>query len=376
MENQRCLIMIILEVAEHLGVYGHSFETEKNFEYKGKLENFTEPKKILGIETSCDETCASVVENGKKVLSNVIASSSDIQSKFGGVVPEIASRKHIEYIGDVVDKALKEAELSFEEIDAIAVTTNPGLIGALLVGINYAKALSFALKKPLISVNHIEGHISSIFLEHDIEPPFIALVVSGGHTLLYDVKSYLEYELIGKTLDDAVGEAYDKVARLLGLGYPGGPLVDNLAKLGKPSINFPKPKSTEDNFDFSYSGLKSAVVNFVNSANMKHEPINKADIAASFQKAAIDVLVEKTEKLIYERNRIVVVGGVACNSYLRDRLGALKDKIDGKDGKNAIAYIPSPIYCTDNAAMIAARAYHSFLNGDFSGLELNGSSKL
>ncbi|MCL2610861.1 MAG: tRNA (adenosine(37)-N6)-threonylcarbamoyltransferase complex transferase subunit TsaD [Defluviitaleaceae bacterium] len=318
--------------------------------------------KILGIETSCDETCASVVENGRKVLSNIIASSANIQAKFGGVVPEIASRKHIEYIGNVVDSALKEAKLIFEEIDAIAVTTNPGLIGALLVGVNYAKALSFAVGKPLIAVNHIEGHIAAAFLESEIEPPFVALVVSGGHTLLYDVRSYESYEIIGKTMDDAVGEAYDKVARLLGLGYPGGPLIDKLAKQGNPSINFPKPKACEDNFDFSYSGLKSSVINFVNSANMKNELINKEDIAASFQKSAIDVLVEKSNRLLEKNEKLIVVGGVACNSYLREQL------------ENA--YIPKPIYCTDNAAMIASRAYYSYFQNDFADLSLNASSKL
>ena len=324
--------------------------------------------KILGIETSCDETCASIVLNGRVPFSNVIASSAEIQAKFGGVVPEIASRKHIEYIGNTVTRALEEANLTLEEIDAIAVTTNPGLIGALLVGVNYAKALSFATGKPLIAVNHIEGHIAASFLESELEPPFTALVVSGGHTLLYDVKSYECYKIIGKTMDDAVGEAYDKVARLLGLGYPGGPLIDKLAKEGKHNINFPKPKSTEDNFDFSYSGLKSSVINFINSANMKNEPIIKEDIAASFQKAAIDVLVEKTNKLLInffdesKTKKLVVVGGVACNSYLREKL------------KNA--HIPKPIYCTDNAAMIAARAYYSYLKGDFANLSLNGSSKL
>ncbi|MCL1925480.1 MAG: tRNA (adenosine(37)-N6)-threonylcarbamoyltransferase complex transferase subunit TsaD [Defluviitaleaceae bacterium] len=327
--------------------------------------------KILGIETSCDETCASIVEGGRGVLSNVIASSANIQAKFGGVVPEIASRKHIEYIGNVVDEALKIANLSFEELDGVAVTTNPGLIGALLVGVNYAKALSFAIKKPLIAVNHIEGHIAAAFLESDIAPPFKALVVSGGHTLLYSVKSYDDYEIIGKTMDDAVGEAYDKVARLLGLGYPGGPLIDRLSKLGKAVVNFPKPKVNEDNFDFSYSGLKSSVINYVNTLNMKGETLVKEDIAASFQKAAIDVLVAKVNKLTSINREsvnpnfsspLVVVGGVACNSYLRE---SLKE-----------AYIPKAIYCTDNAAMVAARGYYSFLKGDFANMSLNAASKL
>ena len=320
--------------------------------------------KILGIETSCDETCAAVVVDGRYVSSNIIASSAEVQANFGGVVPEIASRKHIEYIRDVTDKALKTANISLTEIDAVAVTSNPGLIGALLVGVNFAKALSFGAKKPLIAVNHIEGHISSIFLEHNIKPPFNALVVSGGHTILYEVLSYEDYKIIGKTMDDAVGEAYDKVARLLSLGYPGGPLVDKLAKEGEANINFPKPKAKEENFDFSYSGLKSAVINYVNSCNMKGLELNKADICASFQKAAIDVLVEKTLKFHKqsENRPLAIVGGVAANSYLREKFKK--------------AYIPSISYCTDNAAMIASRGYYSYLSGKFEEMSLNGRSVL
>ena len=322
--------------------------------------------KILGIETSCDETCASVVVNGYFVLSNKIASSAEVQSNFGGVVPEIASRKHIEYISYVTDEALKTANTPLNEIDAIAVTTGPGLIGSLLVGVNFAKALSFGAKKPLVAVNHIEGHIASIFLEHDIKPPFNALVVSGGHTILYEVLDYEEYKIIGKTLDDAVGEAYDKVARLLGLGYPGGPAVDKLAQKGKAVIEFPKPKSKEENFDFSYSGLKSSVINYVNSCSMKGLEINKEDICASFQKAAIDVLVEKTLKFQklseFHKRPLAIVGGVASNSYLRE-------KFEG-------SHIPSIQYCTDNAAMIAARGYYSYLNRKFEKMNLNGRSVL
>lgn len=330
--------------------------------------------KILAIESSCDETAAAVVVNGRELLSNVIASQIDIHKKFGGVVPEVASRKHVEVINAVVEEALEQASLTAEEIDAVAVTYGPGLVGALLVGLQYAKGLAYSLKKPLIGVNHIEGHISANFIEHkDLEPPFVCLVVSGGHTFIVHMKDYGDFEVIAKTRDDAAGEAYDKVARALGLGYPGGPAIDKLAKEGNENaIKFPRSNFHEETLDFSFSGLKSAVLNYLNKMEMKGEEINKADVAASFQKAVVDVLTDNVLKTCEMKkvNKIAIAGGVASNAALRNSLikeGA-KEDIE--------VLFPAPILCTDNAAMIASAAYFEYMRGIRSPLDLNAAPNL
>ncbi|WP_040212284.1 tRNA (adenosine(37)-N6)-threonylcarbamoyltransferase complex transferase subunit TsaD [Clostridium polynesiense] len=329
---------------------------------------------ILGIETSCDETSASVVINGREVLSNIISSQINIHKKFGGVVPEVASRKHIEVINAVVEEALKEAKITLNEIDAVAVTYGPGLVGALLVGVQYAKGLAYSLEKPLIGVNHIEGHISANYIEHNkLEPPFICLVVSGGHTFIVYVKDYGLYEVIGETRDDAAGEAYDKVARSIGLGYPGGPKIDKLAKEGNENaIKFPRANFHDDSLDFSFSGLKSAVLNYLNKAKMTGEEINDADVAASFQKAVIDVLSDNVIATCkkYQVDKIAIAGGVASNSALRNRL--IKEGGD----LNIEVLFPSPILCTDNAAMIASAAYFKFIKNEFSSMDLNAKPNL
>ena len=332
------------------------------------------PIKILGIESSCDETAAAVIINGRTVASNVISSQIEIHKLYGGVVPEIASRKHIEKVNQVIEEALKEAETSLDEIDAIAVTYGPGLVGALLVGLSAAKAISFAKNIPLVGVHHIEGHISANYIEHpDLEPPFLCLVVSGGHTHLVAVKEYGEYEIIGRTRDDAAGEAFDKVARAIGLGYPGGPKIDKLSKEGDSSaIAFPRAKVGNAPYDFSFSGLKSAVLNYINSCQMKGEEVNKANVAASFQKAVIDVLVEHTmnaaKNLGYKK--VAIAGGVASNGNLKQAL--LKEC----QKENIEFYSPSPIYCTDNAAMIAVAGYYEYQKGVRSGLDLNAVPNL
>lgn len=330
--------------------------------------------KILAIESSCDETSAAVVVEGRELLSNVISSQIDIHEKFGGVVPEIASRKHIEAISIVVKEALEKANTTMEEIDAIGVTYGPGLVGALLVGLQYAKGLAYATKKPLIGVNHIEGHICANFIEHkDLKPPFICLVVSGGHTFIVHMKDYGEFEVLGQTRDDAAGEAFDKIARAIGLGYPGGPKIDKLAKEGNPyAMDFPKAKFNEDTLDFSFSGLKSAVLNYLNKKEMKGEEINKADVAASFQRAVTEVLVENAMKACKRRNadKIVIAGGVACNSALRAAL-------DEAGSKNNIKILyPAPILCTDNAGMIGSAAYFEYKNGKIADLTLNAVPNL
>lgn len=329
---------------------------------------------ILAIESSCDETAASVVKNGRDVLSNIISSQIELHTQYGGVVPEIASRKHIEKINQVIDEALREAGVSFKDITAIAVTYGPGLVGALLVGVSAAKAISFASGIPLIGVHHIEGHISANYIENKkLEPPFICLVVSGGHSHLVIVKDYGEYEIIGRTRDDAAGEAFDKVARALGLGYPGGPKIDKLSKQGNPdAIYFPRAKIQENKYDFSFSGLKSAVLNYLNSCQMKGEPINQADVAASFQKAVIEVLVDHSIHAVQEfgLNKFAVAGGVASNSSLRSAL-------EEECRKQGIEfYYPSPIYCTDNAAMIGVAGYYEYIKGTRSGYDLNAVPNL
>ena len=329
---------------------------------------------ILAIESSCDETSAAVIENGRKVLSNIIASQISTHEKYGGVVPEVASRMHIEVINGVVMEALNEAKVTIKEVDAIGVTYGPGLVGALLVGLQYAKGLAFSTKKPLIGVNHIEGHISANYIEHkDLKPPFVSLVVSGGHTFIVHVKDYGEYEVIGQTRDDAAGEAYDKVARALGLGYPGGPKIDKLAKEGNENaIKFPKANFHEDTLDFSFSGVKSAVLNYLNKSKMQNIEVNKADVAASFQKAVVDVLTENAIKTCKKNsvNKIAIAGGVASNSALRFRLTE-------EAKKNGIEVLfPSPILCTDNAAMIGSAAYFNFINNKVSSLDLNAKPNL
>jgi len=329
---------------------------------------------ILSIETSCDETSAAIVKNGREVLSNMIYSQIDIHKKFGGVVPEVASRNHVEKISQVVDEAMGEAGVGFDDIDGIAVTYGPGLVGALLVGVSYAKGLSFTLNKPLVPVNHIEGHICANFIAHkDLEPPFISLVVSGGHTHIVHIKDYGDYEILGKTRDDAAGEAFDKVARSLGLGYPGGPLIDKLAKIGnEKAIDFPRVYLEKDSLDFSFSGIKSAVLNYLNQQKQKNLPIVDEDVAASFQKAVVEVIADKVI-VAAERvgvDTIVLAGGVAANSGLRKEF---EEKLENK----AIDFkFPPIILCTDNAAMIGSAGYYEYINGQFADQTLNAISNL
>lgn len=324
---------------------------------------------ILAIETSCDETAAAVVKNGREILSNVIYSQIDLHTLYGGVVPEIASRKHIEKINQVMAQALKDAGRELANLDAVAVTYGPGLVGPLLVGVSAAKAVSFASGLPLIGVHHIEGHISANYIEHkDLEPPFVCLVASGGHSHLVVVKDYGKYEVLGRTRDDAAGEAFDKVARAIGLGYPGGPKIDKVAKEGNPdAIAFPRAKVGDSDYDFSFSGLKSAVLNYLNSCEMKGETICQADVAASFQKAVVDVLTEHSMAAV-ERcglRKFAIAGGVASNSALRQAL-------ETACAERGIAfYRPSPLLCTDNAAMIGAAAYYEYVQGVRHGLDLN-----
>lgn len=330
--------------------------------------------KILAIESSCDETSASIVEDGRNVLSNIIASQIDVHKKYGGVVPEVASRMHIEVISSVVSEALQEAKLTFKDIDAIGVTYGPGLVGALLVGLQYAKGLSYSLKLPLIGVNHIEGHISANFIEHkDLEPPFICLVVSGGHTYIVYMKDYGSFEVMGRTRDDAAGEAYDKIARALGLGYPGGPKIDKIAKNGNSNlVKFPRANFHDDSLDFSFSGLKSAVLNYLNSSKMKGETISAEDVAASFQKAVVGVLTDNALKAcrLKKANKIAIAGGVAANSCLRETL----IKEGEKQGIKVL--FPSMVLCTDNAAMIGSAAYFEYKKGRISDLSLNAVPNL
>ena len=329
---------------------------------------------ILAIESSCDETAAAVVKNGREVLSNVINTQIAIHTEYGGVVPEIASRKHIENINPVIRKALEDAGVTLDDIDAIGVTYGPGLVGALLVGVAEAKAIAFAKNKPLVGVHHIEGHISANYVENkELEPPFVALVVSGGHTHLVKVNDYGEYEIVGRTRDDAAGEAFDKVARAIGLGYPGGPKIDKLAKEGNPdAIVFPRAHVDDAPYDFSFSGIKSAVLNYINSANMQGKEINHADVAASFQKAVVDALVSRAVRLTKEcgMDKLAIAGGVASNS-------ALRAAVQEECAKNNIKfYSPSPVLCTDNAAMIGAAAYYEYIKGVRHGYDLNAVPNL
>lgn len=330
--------------------------------------------KILAIESSCDETAAAVVVNGREVRSNIISSQITLHTLYGGVVPEIASRKHIEKINQVITQALEDANTTLEEIDAIGVTYGPGLVGALLVGVAEAKAIAYAAKKPLIGVHHIEGHISANYIENkELQPPFLCLVVSGGHTHLVKVEDYGKYEIIGRTRDDAAGEAFDKVARAIGLGYPGGPKIEKKALEGNPdAIPFPKAKIADGHYDFSFSGLKSAVLNYINGCKMKNQEICEADIAASFQKAVIDVLVGHAIEAIDEYGipKFAIAGGVASNSTLRE---AMEKACREKDVE---FYHPSPIYCTDNAAMIGVAAYYEYLDGKRDDWDLNAVPNL
>ena len=323
----------------------------------------------LGIESSCDETAAAVLRGGRELLSNVISTQIPVHRKFGGVVPEIASRRHIVNMMPVIDEALSEAGVTLADIGQVAVTYGPGLVGALLVGVSAAKALAFARNLPLLGVNHLEGHIFANFLSHaELAPPFMALVVSGGHTALIRVRGYNHFSMMGQTRDDAAGEAFDKVARVMGLPYPGGPEIDKLAAAGdEDAIDFPRALREKGNYEFSFSGLKSAVLNYLNEMKMKHVEVNKADVAASFQKAVIEVLVQKSLEALTEAklDTLVLAGGVAANSALERRLR------EAAEAHGIRFYFPSKILCTDNAAMIACRGYYQSRAGMFSDLRLN-----
>lgn len=329
---------------------------------------------ILAIETSCDETAAAVVRGGREICSNIIFSQIDLHKLYGGVVPEIASRKHIEKINQVIEEALKEAGTTLDKLDAIAVTYGPGLVGALLVGVAEAKAIAYAKNLPLIGVHHIEGHISANYIEHpELEPPFLCLVVSGGHTHLVYVRDYGKYDILGRTRDDAAGEAYDKVARAIGLGYPGGPKIDRIAKEGNPeAIPFPRAHIEDSPYDFSFSGVKSAVLNYINGCKMKGKSFQPADIAASFQKAVVDVLVEHSMRAVeeYKMCKLAIAGGVASNSALREGMKKACEE------RQIAFYYPSPVFCTDNAAMIGAAAYYEYLAGTRHGWDLNAVPNL
>lgn len=331
-------------------------------------------KLILGIESSCDETAASVVRGGREILSNVINTQIDFHKKYGGVVPEIASRKHIESIDAVVEEAIKTAGVQFSDLDAIAVTYGPGLVGALLVGVSFAKGLAYALKKPLVPVHHIKGHITANFLAHtDLEPPFICLVASGGHSHIVKVSNYTDFEILGRTRDDAAGEAFDKIARVIGLGYPGGPLIDKLAKEGdKNAFKFPRVRMDKTSLDFSFSGVKTAVINCLHKLDQQGIEYNKADVAASFQDAVTDVLCEHTIEAAKQNNMntIALAGGVASNSDLRAKMKSMAEK------SGISVLFPPPILCTDNGAMIASAGYYAYLNGDFADLDLNATPSL
>jgi len=329
---------------------------------------------VLGIETSCDETAAAVVANGRKVLSNIISSQVDLHAEYGGVVPEIASRRHVELILPVIDNALKEAGVTLEQVDAIAVTHGPGLVGALLVGVSAAKAIAFSLGKPLVSVNHIEGHIAANYISHPhLEPPYLCLVASGGHSHIVHVVSYTEFRIMGRTRDDAAGEAFDKIARVLGLGYPGGSAIERAAKAGNPeAFHFPRVNFPDSPYDFSFSGLKTAVINTVHQLDQKGEPIPVEDISASFQKAVVDVLVDHTISAAREihAETVCIAGGVAANSLLRESMSQKASEM------NMRVLYPSMILCTDNAAMIASAGYYALKSGRAADWRLNAIPSL
>ena len=329
---------------------------------------------ILGIESSCDETAAAVVKNGREVLSNVINTQIELHKKFGGVVPEVASRQHIRTIDGVIDKALSDAGVGFEDITAIAVTYGPGLVGALLVGVSSAKALAYALKKPLVPVHHIKGHIMANFVEHrELEPPFVCLVASGGHSHIVEVKDYTDIEILARTRDDAAGEAFDKIARVLGLGYPGGPLIDKLAREGdKNAVHFPRVRMDGDSLDFSFSGVKTAVINYLHKLDQNGGSYNKADIAASFQEAVVDALCTHTIEAARRTGNktITLAGGVASNSALREKM----TEEAAKEGMRVL--YPSPVLCTHNAVMIACAGYYGYLNDEFADMTLNASASV
>ena len=329
---------------------------------KQKLESLKNKQDIyvLGIESSCDETSIAILKNGREVLCNIISSQIDIHKRFGGVVPEVASRNHVQAIDNVLKSALNEANLSLEQIDAIAVTYGAGLIGALMVGVSYAKSLAYSLNLPLVAVNHIKGHMAANYIaDKNLEPPFIGLIVSGGHTAIVRVDDYLNQTFIGSTLDDAIGEAYDKVARVLGLEYPGGPKIDKLAKQGSKNIDFVKIDTLKNTYNISYSGLKTAVINYAHKLTQNGEELNKEDICASFQSEAVDGLVERVIRASKEYNldKICVAGGVAANSYLREKITTEGAK------NNKKVFIPPIVLCTDNAAMIACLGYYNLING-------------
>lgn len=343
--------------------------------YKDKISNFniSNDAVIMGIETSCDETAVAIIKNGREILADEIISSATEHVRFGGVVPEIASRAHTTAILTATQNALKNANLTLNDVDAFAVTEGAGLLGALLVGVSFAKALAFATGKPLVPVSHIRGHIAASYLaDKDLKPPFVSILASGGHTAVIAVKDYYDFEIYGSTIDDAVGEAFDKVARILGLNYPGGPNVERLAKEGKNCIALPKMlknyKGSE--FDFSYSGLKTAVINYVHNSLDRGQQINKADVAASFQSAALDVLVEKALKVIKITgyDTLTISGGVAANGYLREKL------TEAVQNKNIKLVLPEKRYCTDNGAMIGAEGYLQYLKGNFADLSLNAKA--
>lgn len=329
---------------------------------------------VLGIESSCDETAAAVVKDGREVLSNIINTQIELHKKFGGVVPEVASRRHIETVDAVIDEALEAANVTFEDIDAIAVTYGPGLVGALLVGVSAAKAMAFALNKPLVPVHHIKGHIMANFVAHkDLQPPFVCLVASGGHSHIVSVESYTGFEIMGRTRDDAAGEAFDKIARVLGLGYPGGPLIDALAKEGNPdAVQFPRVRMDKGSLDFSFSGVKTAVINYLHKIEQNGGEYDKADIAASFQNAVTDVLCEHTIEAAKKKNSriITLAGGVASNSALREKMTR-----EAKKSKIEVLY-PPPVLCTDNAVMIACAGYYGYLENDFADMTLNAVPSL
>lgn len=345
-------------------------KARQKFEQLKNQENVT----ILAFESSCDETSVAVVRNGRTILSNIVASQIDIHTRFGGVVPEVASRNHIMAIKSLCEQALKEANMALEDVDAIAVTYGAGLVGALMVGVNFAKSLAYALNKPLLAISHIHGHIAANYLTHqNLTPPFICAMVSGGHTAIIKVENYTTFKLLGTTVDDAAGEAFDKVARVLGLGYPGGPKVDNQAKLGKPNIKFINHSILSNSYDFSFSGIKTAVINYVHQKQQNKENLNIADVCASFQQTVVDEIANKSVKACLNNNlkKLVAAGGVSANSFLSEKLQILC-----KENEIQL-YMPKLSLCTDNAAMIASAAYYELKDGkSLANLSLGAKSRI